>query len=232
MADDSDVSLPRTTIQKMIKDLVPPDMRIANDTVDLVIACCTEFIQLMSSESNDVATRENRSIIHPDHVLRALTELGFQSFVGEVTMSWNNFKEDAKTAHSRKADLRKTGAEHAGLSEEEQILLQQQMFAQARAQSMTTSESAAAMHAAYEQAMAAQQHAQAGPGAAHPQYPYPQYQQQQQQAGGSELMQQRQSGHGPSGGGGGGGGSGGGGGPAGASDMEDDDEELDDDYSE
>ncbi|GLI64457.1 hypothetical protein VaNZ11_007729 [Volvox africanus] len=165
MADDNDVSLPRTTLQKMIKDLVPPDMRVANDTVDLVIACCTEFIQLISSESNEVATRESRSIIHPDHVVRALTELGFQSFVGEVTAAWDTFKEETKTAHSRKADLRKTGAEHAGLSEEEQILLQQQMFAQARAVSMTTSESAAAMHAAYEQAMVAQQqqqHAQAG----------------------------------------------------------------------
>ncbi|GIL90617.1 hypothetical protein Vretimale_15715 [Volvox reticuliferus] len=165
MADDNDVSLPRTTLQKMIKDLVPPDMRVANDTVDLVIACCTEFIQLISSESNEVATRESRSIIHPDHVVRALTELGFQSFVGEVTAAWDTFKEETKTAHSRKADLRKTGAEHAGLSEEEQILLQQQMFAQARAVSMTTSESAAAMHAAYEQAMVAQQqqqHAQGG----------------------------------------------------------------------
>ncbi|KXZ53060.1 hypothetical protein GPECTOR_8g54 [Gonium pectorale] len=161
MSEENDVSLPRTTLQKMIKDCMPPDMRVANDTVELVIACCTEFIQLVSSESNEVATREGRSIIHPDHVLKALTELGFPGFVGEVTSAWDTFKEETKTAHSRKADLRKTGAEQAGLTEEEQILLQQQMFAQARAQSMTTSESAAAMHAAYEQALAAQAAAQA-----------------------------------------------------------------------
>ncbi|KAG2425532.1 hypothetical protein HXX76_013576 [Chlamydomonas incerta] len=140
----------------MIKDLLPPDMRCANDTVEMVIACCTEFIQLLSSESNEVATREGRSIIHPDHVMRALTELGFQDFVGEVNATLHTFKEETKTAHSRKADLRKTGAEQAGLTEEEQIALQQQMFAAARAQSMTTSEVAASMTASYDRmAMAA-----------------------------------------------------------------------------
>lgn len=145
----------------MIKDLLPPDMRVANDTTETVINCCTEFIQLLSSESNEVATREGRSIIHPDHVLRALAGLGFGSFVGEVQAAWDTFKEETKTAHSRKADLRKTGAEQAGLTEEEQIALQQQMFAAARAQSLTTTESAAAMQAAYEQALAQQQQQQA-----------------------------------------------------------------------
>ncbi|KAG2484614.1 hypothetical protein HYH03_016568 [Edaphochlamys debaryana] len=153
MADD-EVSLPRTTLQKMVKDLLPADMRVANDTVELIVSCCTEFIQLVSSESNEVATREGRSIIHPDHVVKALQELGFGTFVGEVNAAWDTFKEETKTAHSRKADLRKTGAEQAGLTEEQQILLQQQMFAAARAQSMTTSESAAAMQAAYEAAQA------------------------------------------------------------------------------
>lgn len=56
-----------------------------------------EFIQLLSSESNEVATREGRSIIHPDHVMRALTELGFQEFVGEVNAALHTFKEETKS---------------------------------------------------------------------------------------------------------------------------------------
>ncbi len=60
-----------------------------------------EFIQLLSSESNEVATREGRSIIHPDHVLRALAGLGFGSFVGEVQAAWDTFKEETKSKGAR-----------------------------------------------------------------------------------------------------------------------------------
>ncbi len=111
-----------------------------------------EFIQLLSSEANEVSTREKKNTIQPEHVMAALSDLGFSDFVAEVTAAWDQQKEEAKgerwgvgggrrrlyegqgTPHtftpyvfsiaatsSHKAALRKTGADQAGYTEEEQV---------------------------------------------------------------------------------------------------------------
>lgn len=130
---------------------MPHDVRVANDTVDLLIECCTEFIQLVSSEANEVATKEQKHTIQPEHVVKALQELGFDEFVAEVSSTWEQFKQDLKS--SSKINLRKTIADQAGLTEEQQIALQQQMFAAARARSLhpepAATNQAAAIAAAY-----------------------------------------------------------------------------------
>lgn len=77
--------------------LLPIPTFISVPSPSLLPPHASEFIQLLSSESNEVATRESRSIIHPDHVLRALSELGFPGFVGEVTAAWDTFKEETKS---------------------------------------------------------------------------------------------------------------------------------------
>ncbi|THU46036.1 hypothetical protein C4D60_Mb09t00730 [Musa balbisiana] len=67
-----DVSLPKSTMFKIIKEMLPPDVRVARDTQDLLVECCVEFINLVSSESNEVCNREDKKTIAPEHVLKAL----------------------------------------------------------------------------------------------------------------------------------------------------------------
>ncbi|WRX19368.1 Transcription factor CBF/NF-Y/archaeal histone domain - like 10 [Theobroma cacao] len=67
-----DASLPKATMTKIIKEMLPPDVRVARDAQDLLIECCVEFINLISSESNDVCNREEKRTIAPEHVLKAL----------------------------------------------------------------------------------------------------------------------------------------------------------------
>ncbi|XP_056697644.1 protein Dr1 homolog isoform X3 [Spinacia oleracea] len=67
-----DASLPKATMTKIIKEMLPPDVRVARDAQDLLIECCVEFINLVSSESNDVCNREEKRTIAPEHVLKAL----------------------------------------------------------------------------------------------------------------------------------------------------------------
>ena len=69
---DPETSLPKATMLKLIKDFMPENMRIAGDTVDLVVDCATEFVLLLSEKSNEVATEEKKNTINPDHVVRAL----------------------------------------------------------------------------------------------------------------------------------------------------------------
>ncbi|KAL2896637.1 Protein Dr1-like protein [Bienertia sinuspersici] len=67
-----DASLPKATMTKIIKEMLPPDVRVARDAQDLLIECCVEFINLVSSESNEVCNREEKRTIAPEHVLKAL----------------------------------------------------------------------------------------------------------------------------------------------------------------
>lgn len=72
-----DVGLPRTTVQKSIKELMPKEMRIAGDASELLVQCCNQFVHLVSTQANDISEREKRSTISPEHVVKALEELEF-----------------------------------------------------------------------------------------------------------------------------------------------------------
>jgi down-regulator of transcription 1 len=163
MADD-EVSLPKATIAKLVKEYVP-DMRVAADVVDLLLECCTEFVQAVSSEANDACGRGGRSTVTPEHVLGALSALGFSSFEPAVREAWDAFRDEAKNAP--RLGARRSRAEEAGMTEEEQIALQQRLFAAARQRSAhAAGADAAAVDAAYASAAAAAAAGGGGEGAA------------------------------------------------------------------
>ncbi|XP_020259356.1 protein Dr1 homolog [Asparagus officinalis] len=122
-----DVSLPKATMFKIIKEMLPPDVRVARDAQDLLVECCVEFINLISSESNEVCSREDKRTIAPEHVLKALEVLGFGEYIEEVYAAYEQHKLD--TLDSPKGG-KFSGAE---MTEEEALAEQQRMFAEARA---------------------------------------------------------------------------------------------------
>ena len=67
--EDDDLSIPRAALNKMIKELVP-NVRVANDSRELILNCCTEFIHLLSSEANEICNRGHKKTISPEHVLQ------------------------------------------------------------------------------------------------------------------------------------------------------------------
>ncbi|KAG1680325.1 hypothetical protein FOA52_015415 [Chlamydomonas sp. UWO 241] len=146
---DDDLSLPKATIQKLVKEFIPGDVRVSSDAFDALVGCCTEFVQLMSSESNEIATKNQKCMVQPDHVMTALQELGFDEFKAGVTAAWDEQKEEAKAESTRKAAIKSKHAQN-DLTEEQLIEMQKQMFAAARARSMTSEAEAASMAASYQ----------------------------------------------------------------------------------
>lgn len=122
-----DASLPKATMTKIIKEMLPPDVRVARDAQDLLIECCVEFINLVSSESNEVCSREEKRTIAPEHVLKALQVLGFGDYIEEVYAAYEQHKLETMDLRSGKWS---NGAE---MTEEEALAEQQRMFAEARA---------------------------------------------------------------------------------------------------
>ncbi|XP_057516456.1 protein Dr1 homolog [Amaranthus tricolor] len=125
-----DASLPKATMTKIIKEMLPPDVRVARDTQDLLIECCVEFINLVSSESNEVCNREEKRTIAPEHVIKALEVLGFGEYNEEVYAAYEQHKMETQQDGVRGGGKWGNAAE---MTEEEAAAEQQRMFAEARA---------------------------------------------------------------------------------------------------
>jgi len=52
-----------------------------------------EFVQLVSSEANDLSEKEKKTTITPEHVLAALEQLGFAEFQEDVRAFYGDVKE-------------------------------------------------------------------------------------------------------------------------------------------
>lgn len=125
-ADDDELTLPRASINKIIKELVP-SVRVANESRELLLNCCSEFIHLLSSEANEVCNMRNKKTINAEHVLEALDRLGFTDFKREAELVLNDCKEVAA-----KRRRQSTRLENLGIPEEELLRQQQELFAKAR----------------------------------------------------------------------------------------------------
>ncbi|WMV21630.1 hypothetical protein MTR67_015015 [Solanum verrucosum] len=156
-----DASLPKATMTKIIKEMLPPDVRVARDTQDLLIECCVEFINLISSESNEVCNREDKRTIAPEHVLKALevlldpgvtllcsspsscsfcNSLLFSAAVTISVLGFGEYTEEVYAAYEQHkletVDTVRAGKwsnNVAEMTEEEALAAQQRMFAEARA---------------------------------------------------------------------------------------------------
>ncbi|EFJ12470.1 hypothetical protein SELMODRAFT_227538 [Selaginella moellendorffii] len=126
-----DVSLPKATMTKIIKEMLPPEVRVARDAQDLLVDCCVEFINLISSESNEICNKEEKRTIAPEHVLKALEILGFGEYIEEVHAAYEQHRNE--TLDSPKAGGKWGKEAGSGMTEEEAIAAQQRMFAEARA---------------------------------------------------------------------------------------------------
>ncbi len=91
------------TVQKIVTEILAspdPDSFVAfgKDARDLLIDCCVEFITLISSEANEISEKEAKKTIAPEHIDKALRELGFPEYVREVLASAGDMKESLKVS--------------------------------------------------------------------------------------------------------------------------------------
>jgi histone H3/H4 len=115
-----EVSLPRACVAKAAKDLAPDGLSVSKDTCDLLVGCCTEFINLVASEASTVA----KSVVKPEHIVHALGALEFESY---VPIAKRAAEETGKAPKKRKVKRAESG-----LSAEELVAEQNRLIASAR----------------------------------------------------------------------------------------------------
>lgn len=82
------------TIHNLIKKHLPQELRVSNDTVDMLYKCCNEFVQAVYSEANEISAKDNKTTITPDHITQAMQELGFDDFLEEVKLAHEQWKAE------------------------------------------------------------------------------------------------------------------------------------------
>ncbi|KAM0755172.1 histone-fold-containing protein [Meredithblackwellia eburnea MCA 4105] len=127
---DDDVNLPKATINKLIQELMPGEFSCAKDAKDLIADCCKEFVLAISSEANEICEKDSKKTMMPEHILAALKALGFDDMVEDVSEVLQDHKEIAKGEKQKKA--KKLGG-GSGMTQEELLAAQEQLFAASRA---------------------------------------------------------------------------------------------------
>jgi histone H3/H4 len=91
MADlqDDELYLPRTVVNKLIKEMVP-NIRVSTDARDLLLNCCSEFIHLLASEASEVSERQRKKVISPGEYLPS-SQLPSYLHVLPQNMCWKHW---------------------------------------------------------------------------------------------------------------------------------------------
>ncbi|KAI0562031.1 Histone-like transcription factor (CBF/NF-Y) [Gracilaria domingensis] len=132
----SDIALPKATVNKFANDVAASlDVRLTADTRELIAECCTEFVQLLSSEANEICEKDNKKTITPEHVLRALEQLGLQKFRSDVVHEYERAKREEKS-RLKGSSRRERNKQRSEQDNEELLRQQERLFALARSDPM------------------------------------------------------------------------------------------------
>ncbi|KAH3900296.1 related to Negative cofactor 2 complex subunit beta [Saccharomycodes ludwigii] len=125
---NDEISLPKATVQKIISEvLADTDVTFSKEAREIIIDGGIEFIMILSSMASEMADKEAKKTISPDHVMSALEELEFPDFIAPLHHVLDQHKEVQKIRQVRDMKFKKSG-----LSEEELLRQQEELFRQSR----------------------------------------------------------------------------------------------------
>ncbi|RWS25066.1 Dr1-like protein [Leptotrombidium deliense] len=121
--EEEELTIPRAAMNKLIKELVP-DIRVANETRELILNCCSEFIKQITTEANLICEEQQKKTMSAEHVIAAFDKLGLETYKIEAERVLNDCKGKRRRQSTR--------LEHLGIPEEELLRQQQELFAKAK----------------------------------------------------------------------------------------------------
>ncbi|AET39580.1 negative cofactor 2 transcription regulator complex subunit NCB2 Ecym_4545 [Eremothecium cymbalariae DBVPG len=127
MGETEDITLPKATVQKIISEVLDSELTFSKEAREIIIDAGIEFIMILSGMASEMAESEAKKTIAPDHVIKALQELEFEEFIPYLEQILAQHKENQKIRERRDAKFKKSG-----LSEEELLQQQEELFRQSR----------------------------------------------------------------------------------------------------
>lgn len=85
---NEDLNIPRAAINKFMKEIIP-DVRVSNETREIILQCCNEFIHIVTSQANTICDEQQKKTLSSEHILAVFDKLG-----------WSEYKEAAEIVES------------------------------------------------------------------------------------------------------------------------------------
>ncbi|CAL8094169.1 unnamed protein product [Calicophoron daubneyi] len=128
--EEDEVSIPRASLNKFIKEVVP-DARLTTETRELLLNCCHAFIHALATQANIACASAKRKTISPEHIFQGLDAMNLSAYKECALVASEEAKEELKGRRLLSASYR---FKHQDSEELERLMIQQQeMFLQARA---------------------------------------------------------------------------------------------------
>ncbi|XP_047339802.1 nuclear transcription factor Y subunit B-6-like [Impatiens glandulifera] len=91
-ASPTELFISTANVARIIRRVVPPYGKIADDSKEIVQNCVSEFIGLITAEANLLCQSESRKTITADDILRAMTKLGFDKYVNSLSLYISRYR--------------------------------------------------------------------------------------------------------------------------------------------
>ncbi|XP_047339803.1 nuclear transcription factor Y subunit B-9-like [Impatiens glandulifera] len=85
--------IPVANVVRIMRPVVPPHGKIAEDAKEIVQHCVSEFISLVTAEANMQCQSECRRTITADDILRAMGKLGLDEYVNTLSLYILRYRE-------------------------------------------------------------------------------------------------------------------------------------------
>lgn len=79
-----DIGLPKATILNLIKEYLPEDTRISTEANEVILGMTKEFVNHLSSISNDICLEGGKKTISQAHVAEAMKNLKLDSYLAKI----------------------------------------------------------------------------------------------------------------------------------------------------
>ncbi|KAK4480332.1 hypothetical protein RD792_013403 [Penstemon davidsonii] len=89
---DAGQYMPIANVIKIMRHILPPHAKIADDAKETIQECVSELIGFITSEANEKCHREYRKTITPEDIISAMGTLGFNNYVEPLRIYLNKIR--------------------------------------------------------------------------------------------------------------------------------------------
>ncbi|KAF5811369.1 putative transcription factor Hap3/NF-YB family [Helianthus annuus] len=90
---EQDRLMPIANVIRIMRNILPRNAKISDDSKETVQECVSEFISFVTSEANDRCQREQRKTITAEDILWAMSKLGFEDYLEPLTLYLHRYRE-------------------------------------------------------------------------------------------------------------------------------------------
>ena len=107
-----DRNLPLANINRIMKRVLPVNMKISKEELLEIQKCISEFISFITSEAGEKCLAERRKTLNGEDILFSLSSMGFDNYSDVLSVYLNKYRESLKD--------KKGGASAAGDEDDEE----------------------------------------------------------------------------------------------------------------